>query len=171
MQHQQQKGAVLIVALTLLVVLTLLGLSAIQTTTVSTKITSNTQDRNDVFQAAESLLNEAENTVIDVDGNQLLDSTSFDDAADNAIGRHTAGTLPTKTVNGQTVTDYTRIGITTQAANGQFISGNGSRGFYVIEFDPSGSATNTGSNDRFTITVRAQNTASTTQVILQSIIE
>lgn len=50
----QQKGAVLIVALMLLVVLTLLGMSAIESTKLETKMALNTRYHNLAFQNAEA---------------------------------------------------------------------------------------------------------------------
>ena len=55
-----QRGAVLITALLLLVVLTLLGTSSIQNTVLQERMAGNVNQRNLAFQAAESSLREAE---------------------------------------------------------------------------------------------------------------
>jgi len=50
---QSQTGAVLIVSLILLVVLTMLGVSAIESTKMETRMAANTRDYNQAFQNAE----------------------------------------------------------------------------------------------------------------------
>lgn len=49
----KQKGAVLIVSLMLLVVLTMLGISALNSTKFETRMSANTAEYNRIFQAAE----------------------------------------------------------------------------------------------------------------------
>lgn len=62
-RHDRQRGAVLITALVLLLVLTLLGLSAIQTTTLEERMAGNYRSGTAAFEAAESALREGESTV------------------------------------------------------------------------------------------------------------
>jgi len=57
--HRHQSGAVLIVAMIILVVLTLLGITAMNTSSLQEKIASNTQEQVHAFQAAETGLNQA----------------------------------------------------------------------------------------------------------------
>ena len=57
----RQSGAVLIVAMILLVVLTLLGVTAMNTTSLEERMASNTQEQVRAFQAAETALSEAFN--------------------------------------------------------------------------------------------------------------
>lgn len=57
---RRQRGAVLMVTLMFLVVLTLLGISAINTTMLETKLAANMQERNRAFQMAETALSESE---------------------------------------------------------------------------------------------------------------
>ncbi|WP_372748278.1 PilX N-terminal domain-containing pilus assembly protein [Litorivivens sp.] len=57
---KQQRGAVLIVAMVLLTVLTLLAVSSMQVATRQEKIAGNTRDRILAFQSAEVALREAE---------------------------------------------------------------------------------------------------------------
>ncbi|HSH29209.1 MAG TPA: PilX N-terminal domain-containing pilus assembly protein [Thiohalobacter sp.] len=61
---QRQRGAALIVSLLLLLIMTLLGVSAMQTTTLQERMAGNTRDRAVALQAAEYALRDAE-TVID----------------------------------------------------------------------------------------------------------
>ena len=55
-----QSGAVLIISLIMLLLLTLIGASSMQTTSLEEKMAGNIRDRNLAFQAAESALNAAE---------------------------------------------------------------------------------------------------------------
>ena len=57
---QRQAGVALVVALILLVIMTLVGLSALRTVTLEEKMTAQTFDRSLSFQAAEAALREAE---------------------------------------------------------------------------------------------------------------
>jgi Tfp pilus assembly protein PilV len=56
---RHQSGAVLIVAMIILVVLTMLGVTAMNTSSLQEKIASNTQEQVHAFQAAETGLNQA----------------------------------------------------------------------------------------------------------------
>lgn len=56
-QSTSQRGAVLLVSLVMLLILTLIGMSAIGITTLDTKIANNSRDRQMAFTAAESALN------------------------------------------------------------------------------------------------------------------
>lgn len=57
---ERQQGAVLIVSLMLLLVMTLIGVTALQTTTLEEKMAGNLRDRETAFQAAEVALREGE---------------------------------------------------------------------------------------------------------------
>jgi len=59
---RRQRGAVLVVAMILLVVLTLLGVSAMTTTRLEERMASNDQEINRAFQSAESGLSAAFNS-------------------------------------------------------------------------------------------------------------
>lgn len=61
---RRQAGAALIVSLVMLLVLTLLGVTAMQSTTVEERLSGNLRDRNQAFQSAEAALREAERLVI-----------------------------------------------------------------------------------------------------------
>ena len=54
-----QRGAVLIVSLVMLLLLTIIGMSAVDITTLDTRISANTKDRALAFDAAETALNTA----------------------------------------------------------------------------------------------------------------
>ncbi len=55
----RQSGAVLIVALIILVILTLLGVTTMNTTSLQERIAANTQEQVHAFQAAETGINQA----------------------------------------------------------------------------------------------------------------
>jgi len=60
---QRQSGAVLLVSLVMLLLLTIIGLSAVDITTLDTRITANSRDRSIAFDAAETALNVATETI------------------------------------------------------------------------------------------------------------
>ncbi len=66
-----QGGTVLVVSLIILLLMTLIGITAMNTTSLEEKMAGNSRDRNFAFQAAESALREAENNV------QTLCTTAF----------------------------------------------------------------------------------------------
>jgi len=66
---KDQNGMVLILVLTLLLALTILGVSSMSTSTLETKMAANFQDRGSAFQAAEAALREAE---------RLIEASNFD---------------------------------------------------------------------------------------------
>jgi len=59
-RDQAERGAVLVISLFLLVVLTLLGVTSMQGTTMQTRIASNREDRATAFEAAEAALRQGE---------------------------------------------------------------------------------------------------------------
>jgi type IV pilus assembly protein PilX len=58
-----QSGAVLVISLIMLLLLTLIGISSIQTTSLEEKMAGNLRDRNIAFQAAESAIRDAEQDI------------------------------------------------------------------------------------------------------------
>jgi type IV pilus assembly protein PilX len=81
-----QSGAVLIVAMIILVVLTMLGVTAMNTSSLQERIASNTQEQVHAFQAAETGLNQAfaDNLAYDISGTYSVPLTAFAGSADNA---------------------------------------------------------------------------------------
>jgi len=61
---RQQSGAVLIVSLVMLLLLTIIGMSAVDMTTLDTRISANTKDKALAFDAAEAALNTAGNSLM-----------------------------------------------------------------------------------------------------------
>jgi type IV pilus assembly protein PilX len=62
--RQRQRGVALIMALVFLMILTIIGVTALSTTSLQEKMAGNVQDKNTAFQAAESALREAEGIVL-----------------------------------------------------------------------------------------------------------
>ncbi|MEX2490003.1 MAG: pilus assembly protein [Pseudomonadales bacterium] len=60
MMIQRQSGVALFMSLVMLLILTLLGLSSVQTTTLQERMSRNARDTNLAFQAAEAAVKEAE---------------------------------------------------------------------------------------------------------------
>lgn len=61
---KHESGAVLIIALIFILIMSVIGLTAIQSTTVQERMALNNHDRNLAFQAAEAALRNAENTIM-----------------------------------------------------------------------------------------------------------
>ena len=92
---RRQKGITLIVGLILLLVMTMLGLTAVQVTTQQERMAGNLRDRNIAFQAAESALREGESAlircVIDFSGNGAYDvEANIVDVEANIVAASTA---------------------------------------------------------------------------------
>ena len=71
--RNQQRGAVLIISLIMLLVLTLLGVTSMRTTILEEKMAGNLRDKNTSFQAAETALRDGEALI-----ETLLATSSFD---------------------------------------------------------------------------------------------
>lgn len=83
-----QRGAALLVALILLVVITLVGLAAIGTTILQNKAAANQYDRQVAFQSAEAALRQAQAAITTATANQptpvsqtILSSANFEDCS------------------------------------------------------------------------------------------
>ena len=68
---QRQEGIALFIALVVLLIITVLGLSGLQTTTLEERMAASARDRDIAFQAAEAALAQGEAFVQTVDINQL----------------------------------------------------------------------------------------------------
>ncbi len=84
----RESGAVLIVSMIILVILTLLGVTAMNTTSLQERIASNTQEQVHAFQAAETGLNQAfaDNLAYDISSTYTggATPTTFAGSADSA---------------------------------------------------------------------------------------
>lgn len=84
-KRKRQKGAVLIVSMLLLIIMTLLGLSSMRNTTLEEKMAGNSRDIQLAFNAAEAALRQAE-TYLQVASLPPFVNISFD-----TDGNHTGG--------------------------------------------------------------------------------
>jgi type IV pilus assembly protein PilX len=160
----EQKGAVLIVSILILLILTFIGVSTLQVAPLQEKIAANYQDTNISFQAADTVEREAE-TFVD----SLVDISSFT----NSNGLYTAGNVPNPFTSGTWSGSASRA--STQsipgAANaryfvemvGTYDSGTVSLNIYNYGQDP-----NTGPVTVFRIVVHATDTTGTAETIVQS---
>ena len=74
--HQQQHGAVLIVSLIMLLILTIIGVTGMRTTVLEEKMAGNMRDQNLAFQAAEAALRDGEDIVQSLVAISSFDGTS-----------------------------------------------------------------------------------------------
>ncbi|MEE9338933.1 MAG: PilX N-terminal domain-containing pilus assembly protein [Methylococcaceae bacterium] len=81
----KQSGVVLVVSLIVLLLLTLIGVSGMQTTALEEKMASNSRDQNIAFQAAEAALRAGE---IFIEDAVSSDRTNFTTSPSNANGLH-----------------------------------------------------------------------------------
>lgn len=86
--YSSQRGVALVIGLVFLVILTLLGISALNTTALQEKMAFNTKDRNLAFQASESALRVAERWI----GTQFGAPAGFPDTANGLYLPPTTGT-------------------------------------------------------------------------------
>jgi len=84
----KQQGAALIVSLIMLLIMTLLGISSMNSTTMEEKMSGNTRDRMLAFQAAEAALKDAEDYVL----NSVVATSAFN--ASGTGGLYSAGVKP-----------------------------------------------------------------------------
>ncbi len=151
-----QSGTVLVISLIMLLLLTLIGLTGMQTTGLEEKMAGNSRDRNRAFQAAESTLLEAEKFVLaNSPDTTYTGSGGLLDIADSEPDFFTSSTW---TGNNSTETD--------SGFGANF--GLSSEPRYIIKRIYQNGGTNT---NVFRITVRAIGKSPGTQVILQEIYE
>ncbi len=161
----KQTGVVLVVSLIMLLLLTLIGVTGTQVTTLEEKMAGNSRDQNVAFQAAEATLVEAETFILtqlstgDATynvGGGLLSSTQAE-PADFFLAATWTGTNSVVTSDGFRDYFVNNSGLT--IANPRYII----KRIGVIGSSPVRTA--------FRITARAQGISPGTQIILQEIFE
>lgn len=80
---RRQGGAVLMVALVFLVIITMLGLTAMRTNVIEERLAGNSRDWALAFQAAEAALRDAEKDI--QSGTRFVGETGFDPACTNGL--------------------------------------------------------------------------------------
>lgn len=170
-----QRGSVLIVSLLILLIMTLLGITAMSTTTLEEKMAGNIRDKNIAFQAAEAALRDGEADVI---GNNIPES-SFVAACTGGLCLPAAVGSPPQ----WEVVDWGTSGTTSRrygsATGTAALTGVGQAPRYIIELlrdipDPNGSLT-TGINapktkTAFRVTALGYGANATTTVRLQVVV-
>jgi type IV pilus assembly protein PilX len=173
-QRRNQTGIVLFMSLVILLILTILGLSSVQTTSLQERMSRNASDSNLAFQAAESALRDGEDSL---DGYGSL--TAFDRDGGTGTGREAA---PDEVPNWEAVdwsasTDTCTGCIQAETA----ISGTATQAKYVVEhvktvlsdsdrlnLNNIGVTTGSGKTDVFRVTAFGVGGTDTARVMLQS---
>jgi type IV pilus assembly protein PilX len=164
MQAYKQKGAVLVVSIVILLILTFIAVSTLQTTPLAQKIAYNWRDATISLQTADTALREAESYV---DG--LANTNGFT----NANGLYTAGNAPDPLASG-TWTGSASISSSQSLTNvitpryyievlGTYGNGGVSLNIYNYGQDPNG-----GDVTIFRIVARATGTSGNAETIVQS---
>ena len=146
--HKRQRGAVLVISLIMLLVMTLIGITGMQATVLEEKMAGNYNDQNIAFQAAESTLIEAEEYASS--GVNYGDNGVYD-VADTEPGDYFDPTLWAGTGSSVTL-----------AVFGNTFGIRDNPRYVIAQLNP-------GNLTYFRITVRAVGKAPGTQVILQEI--
>ncbi len=166
---RQQRGAVLIVSLIMLLVMTLLGVSSMKGSAMEEKMTRNLHDKNLAFQAAEAALRAAEQDIQD----NIIATNTFD--TDGSDGHYDRSRLRIWEDIGWTASDSLEY----DGFDGSYRVGSPPR--YVIQHlattvDPIaalnqgnyGQGTGAGKVETFLITARGTGGSDDSVVILQS---
>lgn len=161
-----QSGVVLIISLIMLLLLTLIGTSSMQTTSLEEKMAGNIRDRNLAFQAAESALNTAEASL---NSPAVLPVFTVAGAGGFYLDNDPANPNPTASA---ILTDafWTTNSVATSSVS---TLGNGiTTPVYIIQKLPAacfGTCPPDSTSTPYKITVRATGASTNTVVILQSI--
>lgn len=161
---KQQSGAVLIISLVMLLLLTLIGISGTQTSSLEERMAGNLRDKSLAFQTAESALRVAENSLT-----PPAPLPSFDDAGTGGFYSQTSE-LPTQSA---LLTDlfWSNSPVATSTITG--LGAGIARPLYIIQdaglSDCRGSAVGAMDCRNYRITVRATGGSANAVVILQSI--
>lgn len=129
----RQRGVVLVVSLLMLLVLTMIGLAATRGTTLEQRMTTNQNDQEVAFQAAEAALRSGESALAG--------------AANLNFGANTAGayTLTTMTVDWKTI-DWSPTGSAVVAYNGGIQPAPIVNPSYFIVYDPNAGSGGSGTS-------------------------
>jgi len=165
---RRQQGAVLIISLMFLLIMTLIGVTAMQSTTMEEKMAGNVRDHNLAFQAAEAALRDAE-TYIET----VVSTAAFDDT--NGRFSATSTSLPDASASATWASDNTSRaysgtigGVNTQPR--YFIQhiADISGGASTLNVGGYGAATSGGDTSLFRITARGTGGSDNSQVVLRS---
>lgn len=169
----QQKGSVLVVSLLILLVMTLLGVTAMNTSSLEQKIVYNFRDRQLAFQAAEAALRDGESFI----QNTTLTAANFSATCANGLCTEASATTPVwfdQTLNVWTTTSRHR---TASYSAPEVLQ----QPIYIVEWlgyvfpagatPPTGAVAGPGDPEMFRITALATGGTTQARVMLQSTYE
>jgi len=168
---KKQSGVVLATSLIMLLLLTLISVTAMQTTCLEEKMAGNMRDKNLAFQAAESALIEAENSI---------DPTALPAFSATGTGGFYSS-MPTPALSNSALTQanfWRDNPVATSTLTAAKLNNNITAPVYIIQqlnsvcFDPAGCipTTTTEPLPMYKITVKATGGSTNSVVILQSTI-
>lgn len=163
-QPSQQRGSALIVSLLMLVVLTLIGITAVGTSTLEEKMAGNIRDQHVAFQAAEVALRDAEDFI------EGLASTAAFDGTD---GLYPTDSDPDIDPNSATWTGSNSIVYSGTVGNAKsapryIIQLLGSQGNSDVNLGGYGDSSGVGAITDFRITAKGTGISDNSAVILQA---
>lgn len=151
--NKQQSGVVLVISLILLLLLTILGTTAMQVNGLEEKMAGNSRDQNIAFQAAESTLREAETFI-------LNNPTDIYLGANGLLGKDSTNPINVEPSNFFTYSWAANNSQQGTNPNNTFVLASNPR--YVIK-----QVSQNGTKTYFRITARAVGRSAGTQIILQ----
>jgi type IV pilus assembly protein PilX len=154
LKMRKQAGAVLVISLIILLLLTLIGVSGMQTTALEEKMASNSRDQNIAFQAAEAALRAGE---MFIEGAVSSDKSDFTTTPVNANGLH----LATEDIDYKAVATWADAESVEYATTIPLVA---AKPRYYIEY-----INDTAPNSYFRITARGTGRQSTSHVYLRSL--
>lgn len=168
-----QSGAVLVVSLIMLLLLTIIGVTSMQTTSLEEKMAGNMRDRNIAFQAAEAALRDAERDLSNASSSANRNITGISSFVADCGASTTGSNIDDGlcyTAGGYGTPIWTTVNMTAapSVAYGSFtgaaaIANLSAQPRYIIE------GLTTGSPFYYRITVRAQGANPNTVVWLQAV--
>jgi len=166
-RDQGERGAVLVVSLFLLVILTLLGVTSMQGTTMETRIASNREDRATAFEAAEAALRQGETVVQAMTSAPIpVDATCV---ANCVVWAPNALFADYDAYDDSAVWADPRIPVASDALAG--VAAPPAYAIELVSIDPSGGSLLVGSTGRmyyFQVTARGVGASTAAHVVLQS---
>ncbi|MDE1462553.1 pilus assembly PilX family protein [Spartinivicinus poritis] len=166
----KQQGAVLFISLIILLVLSIIGINAVDRANIDAKISANFRDYNVAFQTAEKTLMEAEGFVRDNVGTLAL----FTDKGDNGLYSKSAADGAMwqnwKNINTQKLTSQQMTGYYVQGDPEYYIENYATikPDSAVLNQDNYGESAALGEIEIFRVTARGVGSSADSQVILQS---
>ena len=160
---KQQSGVVLVISLVMLLLLTLIGVTSVQTTSLEEKMAGNMRDQNIAFQAAEAALRDAE---ADINSTRISGVTTFDALCTNGLCYNGGADIPSIWTDATKVANAVSYGAYTGVAA---IAGLAAQPKYLIVGTRIWPAGATSWKYLYSITALAQGARGTTKIILHEV--